>query len=81
MASLTLHAHPTVRLWAEKLLNGEYIVYNGDPLLDFGLGNFLDRIAYKNPKSSDKMSKFKQRMADFEKPVNEYDFNNGDVPK
>lgn len=27
------------------------------------------------------MSKFKQRMADFEKPVNEYDFNNGDVPK
>jgi hypothetical protein len=48
---MTTHCHPTIRLWAAKLLNGEPVSYNGDPLLDFGLANFLDRISYKNPKS------------------------------
>lgn len=77
---LSQHAHPTVRLWAEKLLSGDLISYNGDPLLDFGVGNFLDRIAYKNPKSVEKLTKFKSKMANVEKPINEYDFSKGDTP-
>jgi hypothetical protein len=46
--------------------------------LDFGLANFLDRISYKNPKSADKLAKFKsnQRMSATEKPINTYDFAN-----
>lgn len=72
-----MHSHPTVRLWAEKLCKGEAINYNGDPLLDFGLANFLDRIAYKNPKSAEKLAKLrnKSRMSAIEKPINEYDFS------
>ena len=85
---LTYHTHPTVKLWATKLLEGEVINYNGDPLLDFGLANFLDRISYKNPKSLDKLAaKFSssRRMAATEQPINLYDFSgNGgdnDMPK
>ena len=50
-------------------------------MLDFGIANFLDRIAYKNPKSQEKISKFKKRMADSEKPINQYDFVNGEAPE
>ena len=80
---LTFHAHPTVRLWATNLLEGQLISYSGDPLLDFGMANFLDRIAYKNPKSLDKLStaaaagrqfSSNRRMAAIEQPVNLYDF-------
>ena len=65
LIQLTYHTHPTVKLWATKLLEGEVINYNGDPLLDFGLANFLDRISYKNPKSVEKLAKFNsgRRMA------------------
>lgn len=65
LVSLTYHAHPTIKLWAEKLIKGEAITYSGDPLLDFGLANFLDRISYKNPKSEEKLAKLKtsQRMS------------------
>jgi ribosome biogenesis protein MAK21 len=58
LITLTVHSHPTIRLWASALCNGELISYSGDPLLDFGIANFLDRIAYKNPKSQDKITKF-----------------------
>lgn len=57
-------------MWASDLLKGELLEYPGDPLLDFGLGNFLDRISYKNPKSLEKIQKHRQRMAQFEKPIN-----------
>lgn len=45
-------------------------------MLDFGLANFLDRIAYKNPKSLDKVAaKFAsgRRMAATETPINMLD--------
>jgi hypothetical protein len=71
LAVLARHCHPTVCYWSEQLLKGELVEYNGDPLLDFGLSNFLDRIAYKNPKSSDKIAKYRQRMAQYERPANE----------
>lgn len=55
LVQLARHCHPTVSQWATDLLKGELLEYPGDPLLDFGLGNFLDRITYKNPKSEDKI--------------------------
>lgn len=50
--------HPTVRLWAQSLIDGKSLDYSGDPILDFSIANFLDRIAYKEPKSADKLAKF-----------------------
>lgn len=66
-------------------MEGEKIkAYSGDPLLDFSTSNFLDRISYKDPKSKDKIQKFQhlrtQKMSDYEKPINEYDFKNGERP-
>jgi hypothetical protein len=55
LVALSTHNHPTIRLWASKLISGDCIEYGGDPLLDFGIANFLDRIAYKNPKSTEKI--------------------------
>ena len=58
--------------------------YGGDPLQDFSISNFLDRISYKDPKSKDKLAKFSDKRAsataDYEKPVNEYDFKRGERP-
>eukprot|EP00347_Sterkiella_histriomuscorum_P015659 403356183 len=82
LLNLTAHTHPTIKMWADKLINGESIVYAGDPLLDFGLANFLDRISYKNPKSADKLAKLQkaQRMSAHEKPINQYDFTQEQLP-
>ena len=81
LASLAHHCHPTVCLWAEKLLSGDLVDYGGDPLLDFGLANFLDRVTYKTPKTAEKAEKFRKRMAQYEKPVNMYNFREGDEPE
>ena len=72
LVTLARHSHPTIALWAQDLLSGELLEYPGDPLLDFGLSNFLDRISYKTPKTSEQASKHRARMATFEKPVNQY---------
>jgi ribosome biogenesis protein MAK21 len=87
LVQLTTHTHPTVKLWATNLLKGELLDYAGDPLLDFGLANFLDRISYKNPKSLEKLAKFSsgRRMAASEQPINQYEFTgeggDNDMPK
>lgn len=47
---LTKHPHPTVSKWSIKIFEGQAIEYEGDPLLDFTLINFLDRFEYRNPK-------------------------------
>lgn len=68
-------------------MQGELLAYAGDPLLDFGIANFLDRISYKNPKSLEKVAKYSsgRRMAATEQPINQYDFSGqggeNDVPK
>jgi ribosome biogenesis protein MAK21 len=51
LVTLVRHYHPTISTWAQDLLKGELLEYGGDPLLDFGLSNFLDRISYKSPKT------------------------------
>ena len=59
LVCLSNHCHPTIRDWAEMLAQGRFIKYTGDPLLDLGLANFLDRVSYKNPKVGEKAQKFR----------------------
>ncbi|KAK6622907.1 hypothetical protein RUM43_008758 [Polyplax serrata] len=47
---LVHHFHPTVALFAQKIIDGEVIKYSGDPFLDFTLIRFLDKFSFKNPK-------------------------------
>ncbi|CAH2061990.1 unnamed protein product, partial [Iphiclides podalirius] len=47
---LSKHFHPTVKLFAQKLLSEQIIQYSGDPLKDFAGIRFLDRFVFKNPK-------------------------------
>jgi len=52
------HYHPTVRLYASKLVEGvqrnaSLFEYNGNPWLDHSLSNFLDRISFKKPKKAE----------------------------
>lgn len=72
-----------MRLWSQNLLDDKPFSYKGDPILDFTIANFLDRLAYKDPKSLKKLEKFKstQRMANTEKPINEIDFKKGERPE
>jgi ribosome biogenesis protein MAK21 len=58
LALLTYHFHPSVNKFARTL--GE-ITYAGDPLKDFGLAPFLDKFAYKNPKSKEKLANHYKR--------------------
>ena len=46
------HYHPSVRKWAELLLEGNPISYSGDALIDFSMMAFLDRFSFKNPKQA-----------------------------
>lgn len=50
LTSLSLHFHPTVSLFASKILSNEKITYSGDPLADFTFIRFLERFCFKNPK-------------------------------
>ena len=50
---LQSHYHPSVQRMAKFILenyNKEIISYDGDPLLDFSLINFLEKFMLKNPK-------------------------------
>lgn len=52
LALVSHHAHPSVSKFASTIGN---IAYTGDPLKDFGLAPFLDKFAYRNPKSREKL--------------------------
>ncbi|XP_052742674.1 CCAAT/enhancer-binding protein zeta [Bicyclus anynana] len=47
---LANHFHPSVKLFADKLIHEQIIQYSGDPLKDFAGIRFLDRFVFKNPK-------------------------------
>mmetsp|Transcript_20415 Transcript_20415/g.43783 ORF Transcript_20415/g.43783 Transcript_20415/m.43783 type:complete len:942 (+) Transcript_20415:195-3020(+) len=55
LSLLAHHFHPSV----SKFTTGSAgeISYKGDPLKDFALAPFLDKFAFRNPKSMDKLSK------------------------
>ncbi|KAI6213106.1 CAAX farnesyltransferase subunit beta [Aphelenchoides besseyi] len=48
---LSRHYHPSVAHFASCVIEGRPIQYKGDALMDFTLIRFLDRFAFKNPKS------------------------------
>jgi ribosome biogenesis protein MAK21 len=56
---LRSYYHPTIRIWVQELMDGKEIKYSGDPLQDFSMGNFLDKIILKPAKSSEKLQKMK----------------------
>jgi ribosome biogenesis protein MAK21 len=45
-----------VVVFTKSLLDGQFIEYKGDPLLDFGLISFLDKFVYKNPRARERLS-------------------------
>ncbi len=53
MSLVAHHFHPSVAKFAGSI---GAIDYAGDPLKDFGLTPFLDKFAYRNPKSRDKIT-------------------------
>ena len=55
LSLLAHHFHPSVTKFTAG--SGGDIAYKGDPLKDFGLSPFLDKFAFRNPKSLDKLSK------------------------
>ena len=57
VSTAKFHFHPSVRKFAETLAEPGGIVYTGDPLRDFQLLPFLDRFAFRNPKSREKLKK------------------------
>jgi len=70
------HYHPTVRLYASKLVEGvqknaSLFEYNGNPWLDHSLSNFLDRISFKKPKKVDEGKQNKMRISKLVAPVSE----------
>lgn len=52
------HYHPTVHTFSSSL---GLIKYTGDPLRDFALAPFLDKLAYRNPKSRERLLKHLKR--------------------
>jgi ribosome biogenesis protein MAK21 len=52
------HFHPSVARFARTIGDIEFA---GDPLKDFGLAPFLDKFAYRNPKSRDKVASHLKR--------------------
>ena len=80
------HSHPTIRAFASHVLfkSSEKLEYSGDPLLDFSLSNFLDRIAFKEPKSEAKLAKFVERqrkMSEYSQPLNQVAWSEGEKNK
>ena len=54
ISMLLHHHHPSVVSFAQNI---EGIDYPGDPLKDFALAPFLDKFAYRNPKTVDRSGK------------------------
>ena len=84
IALLKHHFHPSVSKFVNDI--GQ-IDYAGDPLQDFGLAPFLDKFAYRNPKSREKLMQKQQQTGNgtgsrrngkpqtrFELPVNDPSF-------
>lgn len=53
--------HPTIRIWVSNIIAGRPIEYSGDPLQDFSMANFLDKIILKPAKSAEKLGKLKSK--------------------
>lgn len=80
LIGLLNHYHPYVKKYAEALIDdiqksNPIIDYNGNPLLDFNLANFLDRFTFKQNKKKDSsgikslINKNKLRMSKIKDPL------------
>jgi len=65
LSLLLHHFHPSVVKFARSILEGHAIDYQGDPLKDFTVTNFLDRFVYKNPKESKTAHETKHAQSTF----------------
>ncbi|BHF65151.1 hypothetical protein SprV_0200816000 [Sparganum proliferum] len=63
------HAHPTVSLFAKNLLVGQPFKYTGNPFDDLSVLQFIERFAYKKPKSVASSSKAKAAVSKPDKIV------------
>lgn len=52
--TLKKHFHPTVLLFANRILANEPLNYTGDPLQDFTQMRFLNKFVFRNPKKLEK---------------------------
>ena len=50
LTGLGVHVHPSVAAFAQPLLAGTYISYDGDPLRDLTLTAFLDKFFQRKAK-------------------------------
>ena len=67
------HYHPSVSIFAKRLLDNKNIDYDGDPLNDFTLARFLDRFIHRKPKQvgDEKVKKRKMTADDAEEGLYE----------
>nr|VZI39684.1 unnamed protein product [Spirometra erinaceieuropaei] len=63
------HAHPTVSLFSKNLLVGQPFKYTGNPFDDLSVLQFIERFAYKKPKSVASSSKAKAAVSKPDKIV------------
>ena len=47
------HYHPSIRKFVEQLLGGESIEYTGNPLLNFSLTNFIEKLCLRSERKSE----------------------------
>ena len=79
---LEKHYHPSVQRMAKFILdnyNKDIISYDGDPLIDFSLINFLEKFMLKNPKLKKEKKEIKKIENDddeFKKFINEEEEGN-----
>jgi len=59
---LCAHYHPSLALFARTILNGEDIVYRGNPLIDYTQQAFFDRFTQRKPKPEEKLVKGTQNV-------------------
>lgn len=70
---LSKHSHPSVAKWAQTLLEGTPVLYDGDPLNDFSIAAFLDKFVNKKPK------KFRVEQEEEENALDDIEESNQDV--
>jgi ribosome biogenesis protein MAK21 len=72
---LAMHYHPTVQRFSQFILenyNKDIISYEGDPLLDFSLLNFLEKFMLKNAKVKKDKYKMKSQVEKEEEDLKKF---------
>lgn len=62
LRTLCDHFHPRVKEWAQQLMEGEILDYEGDPLSDFTTMSFLDQIGLQEPGGASLSSEARKKI-------------------